>query len=90
LQGFLLQVEVSKIIVHEADQRLMRQFGIELADEAIEAFLLLQAVGAVAAETTTKGMAENLSIRLLDQPDFLIRTHGFVFDLQSCNLHDPR
>jgi hypothetical protein len=36
----------------------MRQFGIELADEGIEAFLLLQAVGAVAAETRTKGMAE--------------------------------
>ena len=34
--------------------RLLRQFVIELADEGIEAFLLLQAVGAVAAETRTK------------------------------------
>jgi hypothetical protein len=32
------------------------------ADEGIEVFLLPQAVGAVAAETRTKGMAENLSI----------------------------
>jgi hypothetical protein len=35
-------------------------------------------------------MTESLSIRLLDQPNFLIQTPGFVFDLQSCNLHDPR
>jgi hypothetical protein len=35
-------------------------------------------------------MTENLSIRLLDQANFLIQTHGFVFDLQSCNLHDPK
>jgi hypothetical protein len=48
----------------------MRPFGIELADEGIEAFLLPQAVGAAAAEPRTKGMAENLSIRLLDQPIF--------------------
>jgi hypothetical protein len=41
----------------------MRQFGIELADEGIEALLLLQAVGAVAAGMRTKGMIENLSIR---------------------------
>jgi hypothetical protein len=67
----------------------MRQFGIELADEGIEA-LLLQAVGAVAAETKTKGMTESLSIRRLDRPNFLIQTHGFVFDLQSCNLHHPK
>jgi hypothetical protein len=32
----------------------MRQLGIELTDEGIEAFLLLQAVGAVAAETRQK------------------------------------
>jgi hypothetical protein len=31
---------------------------------------LLQAVGAVAAETRTKGMTESPSIRLLDQPNF--------------------
>ena len=65
----------------------MRPFDVELANEGIEAFLLLQAIG---AETRTKGIIENLSIRLLDQPNFLIQTHGFVFDLQSCNLHDPK
>lgn len=67
----------------------MRQVGIDLGDQGIEALLLLQAVGAGAAETRTKGMAESLSIRILDQPNFLIQTHGFVFDLQSCGLHDP-
>jgi hypothetical protein len=37
----------------------MRQFGIEIADEGIEALLALKAVGAVAVETRTKGMIEN-------------------------------
>jgi hypothetical protein len=39
------------------------------------------------SSTLEKAWPENLSIRLLDLPSFLI--HGFVFDLQSCNLHDP-
>jgi hypothetical protein len=36
----------------------MRQFGIELADEGIEASPLLQAVGALAAETRTKAWSK--------------------------------